>query len=97
MLAANEAASNSVVHAKPSGGRLRVWAVGEGIVCEIADTGRIADPLAGRTRPAADAEVGRGMWLMNQMADLVEMRGDDSGTTIRIHAGDTRVAVDRAA
>src|SRR6185436_410927 len=50
MLAANEAASNSVLHAKPSGGRLRVWAVGEGIVCEIADTGRIADPLAGRTR-----------------------------------------------
>ena len=45
---------------KPSGGRLRVWQIGEGVVCEVADAGRIADPLAGRTRPAADAEAAVG-------------------------------------
>ena len=32
LLAANEAASNSIAHAKPSGGRLRVWQIGEGVV-----------------------------------------------------------------
>jgi anti-sigma regulatory factor (Ser/Thr protein kinase) len=97
MLAANEAASNSVLHAKPSGGRLRVWQVGEGLVCEVSDTGRITDPLAGRTRPAADAEIGRGMWLMNQMCDLVEMRDGEEGTTIRLHAGDVHAGAGAAA
>ena len=92
LLAANEAASNSIAHAKPSGGRLRVWQIGEGVVCEVSDTGRIADPLAGRARPAADAEAGRGMWLMNQMCDLIETREDEHGTITRLHVGETRVA-----
>ena len=97
VLAANEAASNSVVHGGSSAGRLRVWQVGEGVVCEITDPGRIADPLAGRTRPPLDAETGRGMWLMNQVCDLVETRSDEGGTTVRLHVGDTRVAAEPAA
>jgi hypothetical protein len=28
---------------------------------------------------------GHGLWLVNQVCDLVEMRSDDSGTTIRLH------------
>jgi anti-sigma regulatory factor (Ser/Thr protein kinase) len=96
LLAANEAASNSVAHGGSAGGLLRVWQVGEGIVCEVADSGRIADPLAGRTRPALDAERGRGLWLMNQMCDLVETRSDESGTTVRLHVGDTRATIQPA-
>jgi anti-sigma regulatory factor (Ser/Thr protein kinase) len=97
LLATNEAASNSVVHGGSSGGRLRVWQIGEGIVCEISDRGRIADPLAGRSRPTLSADSGRGMWLMNQLCDLVEIRSDENGTTTRLHVGDTHLAAEPAA
>jgi hypothetical protein len=41
--------------------------------------------MAGRRRPAADALEGRGLWLINQLCDLVEMRSDPSGMTVRMH------------
>jgi hypothetical protein len=28
---------------------------------------------------------GRGLWLINQLCDLVELRSDGSGTTLRMH------------
>jgi anti-sigma regulatory factor (Ser/Thr protein kinase) len=89
VLAASEMGANSLVH---GGGRgtLRVWDDGTSVVCEIRDTGRLVDPWAGRTRPPTTETGGRGLWLANQLCDLVQIRSDDRGTVVRLH-----MAVDR--
>jgi anti-sigma regulatory factor (Ser/Thr protein kinase) len=84
MLAVSEVAANTVRHAK-SPGCLDIWYDAREIVCQIRDSGTIADPLAGRRRPALDALGGHGLWIVNQVCDEVEMRSDETGTTIRMH------------
>jgi anti-sigma regulatory factor (Ser/Thr protein kinase) len=83
VLAVNELAANSLIHATGEG-ELRVWVDNGHLVCEIADEGSIADPLAGRRRPSFEAPGGRGLWIVNQLCDLVEMRSSGDGTTIRV-------------
>ncbi|MFG2989248.1 anti-sigma factor RsbA family regulatory protein [Streptomyces sp. NPDC048257] len=85
VLAVSEAAANSLAHGGGRG-RLRLWSTGAGAVAEIRDDGRLADPLAGRRRPAlASANGGRGLWMIHQLCDLVEIRASDSGLTLRLH------------
>jgi anti-sigma regulatory factor (Ser/Thr protein kinase) len=84
VLAVSEVAANTLRHAK-SAGTLDIWHNTEEIVCQIRDKGVITDPLAGQRRPAADAAGGHGLWIVNQVCDLVEMRSDESGTTIKLH------------
>lgn len=89
VLAVSEAAANSLAHGGGHGS-LRLWsAAGEGVVAEIRDGGRLADPLAGRRRPAlASANGGRGLWMIHQLCDLVEVRAMHSGLTLRLHVAD---------
>jgi anti-sigma regulatory factor (Ser/Thr protein kinase) len=84
VLATNEVATNSVLHGGGSG-TLRVWRDGGVLVCEIRDRGHLVDPLADRRRPAPAYDGGRGLWLANQLCDLVQLRSFPSGTTIRLH------------
>jgi anti-sigma regulatory factor (Ser/Thr protein kinase) len=84
LLAANEAATNSLLHGAPPA-VLRVWSNADELVCEVADAGRIADPLTGRRRPGRRQHGGRGVWLMHQLCDLVELRPTPAGTTVRLH------------
>jgi anti-sigma regulatory factor (Ser/Thr protein kinase) len=84
VLAVSEVAANTVRHAK-SPGSLKIWYDSEEIVCQIQDEGVITDPLAGRRRPSLDARGGHGLWIVNQVCDEVEMRSDETGTTIRLH------------
>jgi anti-sigma regulatory factor (Ser/Thr protein kinase) len=86
LLAANEAAANTLVH---GGGRgtVRLWHERDIVVCEIADEGRLEDPLAGRRVPDAVQLGGRGLWIINQVCDLVELRPSPQGTTLRLHMG----------
>jgi anti-sigma regulatory factor (Ser/Thr protein kinase) len=85
LLAANEAATNTLVHAGGDGSA-RIWHDENELVCEVSDTGVIDDPLVGRRVPPADCPGGRGIWLiMNQVSDLVEIRSGPGGTTVRIH------------
>lgn len=94
LLAVTEVATNSVRHGG-GGGTLWVWTEpaadgssgqdGGELVCELRDAGHIQDPLAGRYLPSDDAENGRGLWLVHQLCDLVEMRSDRSGTITRLH------------
>jgi anti-sigma regulatory factor (Ser/Thr protein kinase) len=84
VLAVDELACNSVGHAGDSG-VLRVWQEHGELVCEVSDRGHIADPLAGRQRPAADQPRGRGLWLVNELCDLVRLRSAETGTTVRLH------------
>jgi anti-sigma regulatory factor (Ser/Thr protein kinase) len=83
ILAANEVAANTISHTS-SGGVIHVWHTGEEILCQVHDGGRITDPLAGRVRHGPD-DRGHGLWLVNQMCDLVEMRSGEDGTTVRMH------------
>jgi hypothetical protein len=54
-------------------------------VCEIEDTGNLDDPLADRRRPGAEATSPRGLWLANQLCDLVQIRSGPAGTAVRLH------------
>jgi anti-sigma regulatory factor (Ser/Thr protein kinase) len=85
LLAANEAAANTLLHAGGRGGAMRIWHDDDEVVCEIADDGHLDDPLAGRYAPDAGQPGGRGLWLMNQLCDLVEMRPAAHGLTLRLH------------
>ncbi|MEV8531762.1 sensor histidine kinase [Streptomyces sp. NPDC051211] len=88
VLAISEAAANSLAHGGGKG-TLRLWTTGgagAGVVAEIHDGGRLADPLAGRRRPSpASAHGGRGLWMIHQLCDLVEVRATDGGFTLRLH------------
>lgn len=84
VLAVSEVAANTVKHAR-SPGTLDITVDEREIVCTIHDAGTITDPLAGRRRPAPNASSGHGLWLVNQICDLVEIRSEESGTTIRLH------------
>ena len=84
VLAVSEAAANTLRHTDSSG-TLAIWHDRYEIVCEIHDEGTINDPQAGQRRPAADAAGGHGLWLVRQVCDLVELRSDQTGTTIRMH------------
>jgi anti-sigma regulatory factor (Ser/Thr protein kinase) len=83
VLAAGELANNSLRH---GGGRgtLRIWRAADVVVCEAGDAGRIDRPLVGRERPRSDQTSGRGLWLANQLCDLLQVRSGSSGTTVRM-------------
>jgi len=84
MLAANEIATNSVLY---GGGRgsLRLWGESGALMCEVSDAGFIDRPLAGRERPAGAASGGNGLWVVNQLCDLVQVRSSPQGTVVRLH------------
>jgi anti-sigma regulatory factor (Ser/Thr protein kinase) len=84
-LAVNELAANSLDH---GGGRgaLRLWSEPGAFLCEVRDSGRIADPLVGRTTPAKDQLRCRGVWMVHQLCDLVQMRSTPTGTVVRVHS-----------
>jgi anti-sigma regulatory factor (Ser/Thr protein kinase) len=84
LLAVNELATNSVRH---GGGRgvLRIWRQPDALVCEVSDAGRIEQPLAGRVRPRLGQVGGYGLWLANQLCDLVQVRAFATGGVVRLH------------
>jgi anti-sigma regulatory factor (Ser/Thr protein kinase) len=84
ILAAGEVAANSVRHGGGSGS-MRCWFDGGFAVCEIRDGGFIEQPLAGREPPRHGDPGGYGLWLANQVCDLVQVRSSPAGTTVRLH------------
>lgn len=84
VLAVGEVAANTLRHTGGAG-TLHVWHTADKILCQVDDQGRISDPLAGRLRPPPDAPRGHGLWLVNQICDLVELRSGQMGTSIRLH------------
>jgi len=81
----NEVATNTLRHGG-GGGMLRLWTEGDSLVSEVTDTGRFRpDPLVGRRRPPADIHAGRGLWLVNQLCDLVQLRTFDAAVVVRLH------------
>jgi anti-sigma regulatory factor (Ser/Thr protein kinase) len=86
MLAASELATNSVMHGG-GGGMVRMWQERDDLLCEVHDSGRIQEPLAGRERPTISAPGGRGLWLVNHVCDLVQLRSFPTGNVARLHMG----------
>jgi anti-sigma regulatory factor (Ser/Thr protein kinase) len=84
VLAVSEVAANTLRHTEGTG-LLQVWADGGEIICQVSDSGQIADPLAGRRRPAAESFRHGGLWVVNQICDLVELRSGPDGTVVRMH------------
>lgn len=84
VLAVNEVATNSVMHGG-GGGILRMWEDDEALVCEVNDNGRIDDPMAGRKVPNPHQPGGHGLWMANQLCDLVQVRSYVGGSAVRIH------------
>lgn len=83
-VAANELAANSITHGGGQG-TLRTWLEEDRVVVEVKDRGHILEPLVGRVRPLVTQEGGRGLWLANQLCDLVQIRSSIDGTTVRLH------------
>ena len=82
-LAASEVAANTLRHAGGSG-MLHIWPTADEIICQVTDSGLIDDPLVGRRRPASDGS-GHGLWVVNQVCDLVQLRSGRDGTMVRMH------------
>jgi anti-sigma regulatory factor (Ser/Thr protein kinase) len=83
VLAINELVTNSVQYGG-GGGALRIWTEPGALVCDVRDRGYIDDPLVGRLPPPLDQHGGRGMWLVNHLCDLVQIRSTPAGTTVRV-------------
>lgn len=84
VLAVSEMATNSVRHGGGSG-TLVMWMSGDTFVCEVRDTGHITDPLVGRVSPTPGRTSGYGIWLAQQLCDLVQIRTGPAGSVVRIH------------
>lgn len=82
-LAVQELMVNSVRH---GGGRGKVatWVEDGAFLVEVADTGRLSDPLVGCLPPAPQCPGGRGLYLVNQLTDLVQIHVDEAGTRVRV-------------
>ncbi|WP_304511464.1 sensor histidine kinase [Amycolatopsis sp. TNS106] len=84
VLAVAELSANSVLHGSGNG-VVRVWREEDHVLCEVIDEGTLSDPLAGR-RPASPGQLGgRGLVLVNQVADLVRQYLRPGSTVTRIY------------
>jgi anti-sigma regulatory factor (Ser/Thr protein kinase) len=82
-LAASELATNSIRHGGGTG-TVAMWLDGPAAVVQFTDSGIVTDPLTGRLSPSVEQEGGRGLYLVNQLCDLVQVRSSARGTTVRI-------------
>ena len=84
VIAASELAANSIVHGGGTG-TLHVWREHDRLLVEVEDRGSIEEALVGRIKPEPMQIGGRGLWLANQLCDLVQIRSGATGTAVRLH------------
>ncbi|TDD85741.1 sensor histidine kinase [Actinomadura darangshiensis] len=83
-LAVNELAANSCLHGGGAG-TVRLWPEDGHVACEVRDAGTITDPLAGRRPADMSPYGGRGILMVNHLADLVRVHTGPGGTVIRVY------------
>jgi anti-sigma regulatory factor (Ser/Thr protein kinase) len=83
-LVVTELLTNSVEHGGGAG-TLRLWTADGHLACEVRDRGTLTDPLAGRLPARHGHPRGRGLLLVNQLADLVRVHTGAGGTAIRVY------------
>ncbi len=84
VLAVHEIATNSVRHGGGVG-MLRLWRTGDELVCEIQDAGYIRDAVSMPRPPGRLASASRGLWITEQICDLVEIFSSPRGSQVRMH------------
>ena len=84
VLAVNEIVTNSVRHGGGSG-TLQMWDTGDAVICEIDDRGHIDLPMIGREQPTLAQSSGFGLWIANQVCDLVQVRTFPGRSVVRLH------------
>jgi len=84
VLAVDETINNSIRYGG-GGGLLRIWSQDGKMICEVRDHGLIHQPLVGRVTPDPTEPGGFGLWLANQLCDLVQVRTSTQGSSIRLH------------
>ena len=85
VLAVDEVATNSHRHGGGHG-TLLTWRSPGWLVCEVRDAGRFTDPMVGRRSPPSSQAGGRGLWIANQLCDVVQVRSSDAGAVVRMYA-----------
>lgn len=96
VLATAELVQNSLDHGGGEGD-LTVWPTNAGLCCEVRDRGVMRDPLAGRVLPGPEQERGRGLWMVNHLCDLVQVRSSAGGTVVRVRMASPGPPVSRTA
>ncbi|MBM7775630.1 anti-sigma regulatory factor (Ser/Thr protein kinase) [Actinokineospora baliensis] len=83
-LVVTELVTNSIEH---GGGEatLSVWSADGELVFQVRDGGKLADPLAGLRPAPVDQAHGRGLLLVQTLADLVTIHSAGEGTVVRAH------------
>jgi anti-sigma regulatory factor (Ser/Thr protein kinase) len=84
VLAVDELATNTLRYASGRG-VVRMWEDDGTLLCEVVDGGHIADPMAGRELPPPHVLGGRGLYLVNQLCDLVQLRSAPGRSVVRVH------------
>jgi anti-sigma regulatory factor (Ser/Thr protein kinase) len=82
--AVNEAATNSMCHGAGAA-VVSVWQGERSLICDVHDRGMITDVMAGRFEPSVERTRGRGLWLINHLCDLVQVRSSAAGPSVRMH------------
>jgi hypothetical protein len=81
-VAVHQVAASSLRRAA-DGGEIRLWQDGPAFICEVRHPTHLDDPLAGRRTMVPNER--DGLWLANQLCDLVQLRSSATGTTARLH------------
>lgn len=84
VLTVDELATNSVCY---GGGRgtLRMWRDADMLLCEVSDRGHIQKHSVSVTPPDPAQISGRGLWIVSQLCDLVQIRSSRGRTVVRVH------------
>ena len=88
VLAVDETVTHSIRYGG-GGGVLRAWSQDGEMIFEVGDQGLIDQPLVGRLSPDPNQPGGFGLWLANQLCDLVQIRSSLHGSLVRLHVGIT--------
>jgi len=81
--AAHELAANAVRHGAGHG-RLRLWADGQSLYLEVSDDGPAKRDDARPETAEWRREHAHGLWIVDQLADLVGEDRDPAGTTVTV-------------
>jgi anti-sigma regulatory factor (Ser/Thr protein kinase) len=84
VLAVNEIVTNSVRYGGGQG-VLKMWETADTSISEVRDSGHIDGPMIGRLRPTPNESGGFGVWIANQVCDLVQVRSFTDGSIVRLH------------